>query len=169
MENINRNSNSGGANTNINGLNNEKEIDKDFTNLFDTIEKKKNHSIVTLDGKTYEKPKKHRFRKYMKDDINKNVKPAHGCKEPDACLINNTTSPPTVYIFEAKYQCQPGSVCEKLQTGVFKRDHYSKLILIEINPIHFFYLLNLFLILSYIKFLYSPLEFDRHNFSRRTH
>ena len=55
--------------------------------------------------------------------INNSLKfpPAHGCKDPDAAYIKDN------YIFsiEKKFQEKGGSVVEKLQTAVFKRDHYN--------------------------------------------
>lgn len=62
---------------------------------------------------------------YMNNKIEKNIKHAHGCKQPDECYINERTS--TIFIIEKKFQNCSGSVCEKIQTPDFKIWHYNRL------------------------------------------
>lgn len=129
-ENISNKSKSGGANTNKNGLGNEREVRKQLSNSCDIIEKKVSYSIVKINGindKSFKQVKNGKnFKKCMGGHIDKNVNDAHGCKEPDICYIDENEK--IIYILEVKYQGKGGSVCEKLQTGVFKINHYSKLI-----------------------------------------
>ena len=58
--------------------------------------------------------------------INKGTN-AGGCKYPDEAYINESKK--YLYIIEKKFQQCKGSVCEKIQTGLFKKEHYSKLFL----------------------------------------
>lgn len=55
--------------------------------------------------------------------MNKKIVIAHACKEPDEVFISDKH----VFILEKKWQTVSGSVIEKLQTGVFKQEHYSAL------------------------------------------
>jgi hypothetical protein len=115
----------GGSKTNKNGL-----IYEDFTELkteyniissdkhYKKINFKVNEDIVFITTK-----QSHLF-KYMEDSLNKDIPKAHGCKNPDECYINENTK--TIFILEKKFQQVQGSVCEKLQTGGFKRRHYKK-------------------------------------------
>ena len=62
--------------------------------------------------------------RYMpKEKYNPNIS-AHGCKVPDECYIDISTD--TIFIIEKKFQSCNGSVCEKIQTGQFKKQHYGK-------------------------------------------
>ena len=68
--------------------------------------------------------KKKGFIKYMRsiNQVNLNVFPAHGCKEPDMVLIYNKF----MFILEIRSQNVSGSTAEKLQTADFKRSHFEK-------------------------------------------
>lgn len=127
-----RGTGAGGKNTNKNGLNYEKITD--LSNDYNIVK------IILKDKKKYKKIKfkdeysnenkyivvnQFNFMKYLNDKQNKDIKPAHGCKNPDECYINEDTN--TIYIIEKKFQQCSGSVCEKIQTGDFKRYVYSLL------------------------------------------
>ena len=63
---------------------------------------------------------------YIKDDKYKDSKKlAHGCKEPDDAYLFQDKK--KLFIVEKKYQGGPGSVAEKLQTAVFKKQFYEKI------------------------------------------
>ena len=105
---INRGTKAGGKNTNINGLNFEKETScknileekcyKDYSkNLFKLfINKKKIYSVID------------------------------GCKSPDECYINEDKK--HIIIIEKKFQNKSGSVCEKIQTAPFKKLYFEKIL-----------------------------------------
>ncbi len=96
-----RNVKSGGKNTNINGLSFEKETQVSFDNEY----------IIPLH--------KRQLYKYF----NKlNIEIPHGCKSPDEVFLNTKRN--ILFIIEKKFQSSGGSVCEKIQTGIFKKDFY---------------------------------------------
>ena len=64
--------------------------------------------------------------KYIDNKIDHTIPPAHGCKRPDECYIDEERK--IIFIIEKKFQQVPGSVCEKIQTSDFKKWHYSRLI-----------------------------------------
>lgn len=120
----NKGTGAGGANTNKNGLSYESLTDLD--DKLEIVESgqysckiKFNVSDVVLT-----RTKQSHLFKCMKDHINKQVKKAHGCKNPDECYINEATK--TMFIIEKKFQQTPGSVCEKIQTPDFKIWQYSR-------------------------------------------
>jgi hypothetical protein len=55
--------------------------------------------------------------------IDKDIKPARGCMYPDEVFLNGLN----LYILEKKTQSVRGSIDEKLQTGLFKLEHFKKL------------------------------------------
>jgi hypothetical protein len=72
------------------------------------------------------------------NEKNINIQPAAGCKKPDEAYINETRK--QLFIIEKKFQQGPGSVDEKLQTGLFKKTHYKKLF--PNYTIHYVYCLS---------------------------
>ena len=58
------------------------------------------------------------------NEKNTTLQPAAGCKEPDEAYIDNVRK--TIFIIEKKFQQTEGSVDEKIQTGPFKKFHYSQ-------------------------------------------
>jgi hypothetical protein len=124
---INRGTGAGGANTNVNGLSYE-----DKTNLEPLFSE--------LMFNTTTKIKKIKFNGYSNELINANksilykymnsigekssLQQASGCKEPDEAYIDNNKK--SVFIIEKKFQQTSGSVDEKIQTGPFKKMHYSQ-------------------------------------------
>lgn len=102
--NKNRGTGAGGSNTNHNGLKFEEN-----TNLDDFKEK----GFIHL--------KKNKLYKHF--NINtKEIKGAHGCKQPDEAFLSKDT----LFIIEKKHQNRAGSVCEKIQTSEFKLWFYKK-------------------------------------------
>lgn len=139
MAQINRGTGAGGANTNVNGLRYE-----GITDLLDRQlakspqepkEPKAFYNIVQFKAQSHIFYAAHqsRFHKSMKQlgfpmtlDAERCItRPAHGCSKPDAAYIHLPTK--TIFIIEKKFQQCSGSVCEKIQTGCFKRRHYQKL------------------------------------------
>jgi hypothetical protein len=53
------------------------------------------------------------------------TQPAHGCRQPDEAYVD--TARKKIVIIEKKFQEHGGSVCEKIQTGDFKRRQYQKM------------------------------------------
>jgi hypothetical protein len=130
---INKGTGAGGAMTNHNGLNYEDitSLDTHITVLCEeTYGKGKNGKGYKVkfneNGKTFIKLCKSGLFLYMqtKNEIN-NIIPASGCKQPDEAFINEEDK--TLFIIEKKFQQTTGSVDEKIQTGVFKKYHYSQL------------------------------------------
>lgn len=120
----NKGTGAGGSNTNGNGIPYEKmtELDDRIT----VISKDKLSTKVKFNGheKLFVKTKQAQFFKYMEDEIDKEIKQAHGCKKPDECYIDEELK--NIFIIEKKFQQTNGSVCEKIQTPDFKLWQYSR-------------------------------------------
>lgn len=132
---IKKNTSGGGKNTNISGLAFENITCLNFK-LIDTDCEIKNKILsykinFIIDDLVINKELIYiynkRLLKYMNHNklINNTIKPANGCKQPDECYINMDDK--ILFIIEKKFQKGSGSVSEKLQTAVFKREHYNKL------------------------------------------
>ena len=134
MPNItNRGTGAGGAMTNHNGLNYE-----DITSLntqFEILEEIRYGNGINGNGykvkfnnneKVFIKLCKSALFLYMrlKNELS-DIIPAAGCKKPDEAYLDEESK--TLFIIETKFQQTSGSVDEKIQTGVFKMYHYSKL------------------------------------------
>ncbi len=117
-----RNKKSGGVMTNRNGLSYEKLTD--LQTEYKIVSKNSKYSIIKfpLSDNEYIKPKN--LFEYMKEYLAKDIPKAHGCKKPDECYINKEKK--LIFIIEKKFQKVSGSVCEKIQTGEFKRWQYSR-------------------------------------------
>lgn len=111
----------GGKNTNINGLNHERLTD--LRDRYDFVSKNE----IKFHGfdKLFVQANRRKLHIYMKNINELNKKPTHGCKQPDEAYIDSIDK--KVYILEKKYQSKGGSVCEKIQTGCFKKYHYQEL------------------------------------------
>lgn len=121
----NKGTGAGGSNTNKNGLSYE-EITK-LDDRITIIEKNKFSNIIIFNDnnkKLFTKTKHANFFKCMEDEINTNIKKAHGCKNPDECYIDKDLK--NIFIIEKKFQQCSGSVCEKIQTPDFKLWQYSR-------------------------------------------
>ena len=122
----NKGTGAGGANTNVNGKSFEKVTLLTEKTQINTSHK--DYSIISFSSKpnqNFYAPKSFSSfsKKYMKGKYNPDIS-AHGCKVPDECYINFDTN--TIFIIEKKSQSCSGSVCEKIQTGLFKKKHYEK-------------------------------------------
>lgn len=124
---VNRGTGAGGSNTNVNGLSYE-----DKTNLNTLLSevsytKKKQFKTIKFNGYPNEliDVSKSNLYKYMNSIGEKSsLQPAAGCKNPDEAYIDNNKK--IVFIIEKKFQQTSGSVDEKIQTGPFKKLHYSQ-------------------------------------------
>jgi len=120
----NKGTGAGGSNTNGNGIPYEKmtELDDRIT----VISKDELSTKVKFNGheKLFVKTKQAQFFKYMEDEIDKKINPAHGCKKPDECYIEELKK--IIFIIEKKFQQTGGSVCEKIQTPQFKLWQYKR-------------------------------------------
>lgn len=139
---INRGTGAGGARTNHNGL--FYESITDLKPLFSSFisNKKNNYNRVQFVGYEQEfiNVNQSALHRYMnnKNEKNKNIQPAAGCKKPDEAYINETTK--QIFIIEKKFQQGSGSVDEKIQTGPFKKRHYKKLF--QNYNVHYIYCLS---------------------------
>lgn len=121
---INRGTGAGGSKTNKNGISYENlsDLDDKITILESNKYSKK---IKFVDSeKCFIKTKQANLFKCMDDEIDKNVKKAHGCKNPDECYIDKESK--NMFIIEKKFQQCSGSVCEKIQTSDFKLWQYKR-------------------------------------------
>lgn len=114
----------GGANTNANGLKFEQDTDL-MTDATCKGEINKWADEVFFGEGLFTVPKKKTgLFNLIKPSLPKDQQ-AHGCKQPDECYIRDSDK--VIFILEKKYQQCSGSVCEKLQTAVFKQDHMREL------------------------------------------
>ena len=123
----NRGTGAGGANTNVNGLEFERNID--LRKNYEIISTENGINKISFTGTTQKFIEVHKakLQNYMKKNKEMNLKIdiAHGCKHPDEAYID--TNKKLLIIIEKKFQQGSGSVCEKLQTALFKRDHFGNL------------------------------------------
>ena len=124
----NKGTGAGGANTNLNGLSYEDKTN--LEELFSELKCDKKSKIRNIKFNNYQNElvnvNKSNLYKFMEKIGEKNDKlqPAAGCKEPDEAYIDINKK--MVFIIEKKFQQTSGSVDEKIQTGPFKKIHYSK-------------------------------------------
>ena len=121
----NKGTGAGGSNTNKNGLSYESRTLLDSQIEF--TKRVKGFELVKFKTSQTEfiKANKTKLFKFMKNTMDTTINPAHGCKRPDECFINNETK--IVFIIEKKFQKVGGSVCEKIQTPDFKVWQYQRL------------------------------------------
>jgi hypothetical protein len=122
----NKGTGAGGSKTNTNGLPYE-ELTELNTHYEIKKKQKYGNEIVFNTNKdvSFISTKQSKVFKYMDEHMNKDMIRAHGCKNPDECFIDEKTK--KIFIIEKKFQQTHGSVCEKIQTGGFKKKHYNKL------------------------------------------
>jgi len=124
---VNKGTGAGGSKTNLNGLTYE-----DKTNLESLFSEMNINKIGTKTIKfinydyTFINANKSILYKYLEKNGERNIKlqKASGCKLPDEAYIDITRK--IIFIIEKKFQQTPGSVDEKIQTGPFKKLHYSE-------------------------------------------
>ena len=85
----NKGTGAGGSNTNKNGLSYENKTSLDTH--FEYSKQINGFTVVKFSTSPTEfvTASKTQFFKYMKDEMNKEIAPAHGCQRPDECFINN--------------------------------------------------------------------------------
>lgn len=120
----NKGTGAGGSNTNKNGIPYEEITDLDDRITIIETNKFSNTIKFNDNEKSFIKTKQANLFKCMKDEINTNIKKAHGCKNPDECYIDKELK--NMFIIEKKFQQCSGSVCEKIQTPDFKLWQYSR-------------------------------------------
>ena len=120
----NKGTGAGGKNTNKNGLSYEEKTD--LTDRITILENNKFFSKIIFNSnkKCFIKTQQANLFKYMNNEINTDIKKAHGCKNPDECYIDEELK--NIFIIEKKFQQCGGSVCEKIQTPDFKLWQYSR-------------------------------------------
>ena len=120
----NKGTGAGGTKTNENGLSYE-EI-TDLNDKITILKEFKTSIIIKFNGneKSFKKTKQANLFKCFKDEMNKDIAKAHGCKNPDECYIDEEFK--NIFIIEKKFQQCSGSVCEKIQTPDFKLWQYSR-------------------------------------------
>lgn len=120
----NKGTGAGGSNTNKNGISYEEMTDLD--DKLTIIKENKFSTLIKFNGneKSFIKTKQAHLFKCMKYAMNRNIKKAHGCKNPDECFIDTVSK--NMFIIEKKFQQCSGSVCEKIQTPDFKMWQYSR-------------------------------------------
>ena len=124
----NRGTGAGGAQTNANGLPYEilTSLDTEFTV---TRNINKHIRIILFNGYNgnFVHTMQNGFKIYMRErnQINDNAVFPHGCKRPDECIIDEENK--KLWVIEKKFQQTSGSVCEKIQTGIFKKIAYNRL------------------------------------------
>lgn len=113
----------GGCNTNKNGL-----AYEDITNMCNYTknftecnEAGKKYRVFDFDGTTSVQVEKKSLQNYLHADYKKQEKSL----QPDEAFID--TDKKTIYILEKKFQQTAGSVDEKIQTGMFKRELYEQM------------------------------------------
>ena len=124
MEHINKGKGAGGCNTNKNGLPYEELTD--LNDCLDELCHLPHSKVIKFKNSDikYIKTKQANLYKCMSDHIDKNIKKAHGCKNPDECYIDEERK--IMFIIEKKFQQVSGSVCEKIQTYDFKMWQYQR-------------------------------------------
>jgi hypothetical protein len=125
---VNKGTGAGGANTNLNGLSYEEKTNLEPLFIVLKFEKKTGFKIIKFPDYEHEfiNANKSKLYKYLESIGEKNheLQPAAGCKEPDEAYIDLNRK--IIFIIEKKFQQTSGSVDEKIQTGPFKKQHYSK-------------------------------------------
>ena len=123
---VNKGTGAGGSNTNKNGLPYEELTD--LSNKLNVISENKISKLIQFNNNTesvFITGKKSKLFEILKDFYNNSIEKAHGCKHPDEFYIDEKRK--NIFILEKKFQQSSGSVCEKIQTGPFKKRHYNKL------------------------------------------
>lgn len=124
---VNRGIGAGGCNTNKNGLS--YEILTDLRTNYVSVSKKNGFNVIKFSSFPhfdFIEVSKTKLKKYMKfiNEFDDSVEPAHGCKQPDEIYVCPLRK--KVFIIEKKFQQCSGSVCEKIQTAEFKKEHFKR-------------------------------------------
>lgn len=121
-----RGTGAGGENTNINGLSYEELTNLETECVIESLNKDSKKIVFKNDTEktVFLFTKQSHLFKCMKDYIDASISKAHGCKNPDECIINFDKK--NIFIIEKKFQQVSGSVCEKIQTSNFKIWQYRR-------------------------------------------
>jgi hypothetical protein len=113
----------GGKLTNENGLSYENITNiLNYFSVYETItDKNINYYIIDIDKKKYIYLQKKNLEKFLFKDYNKLEKSLY----PDEAFIDIENN--KLFILEKKFQQTSGSVDEKIQTGLFKKEFYKEL------------------------------------------
>ena len=136
---MNKGTGAGGSQTNVNGLS--FEVDTLISSEFSTKEMYDHNKIRVVEStngtrfKTGSKKNYHHIMREFNPDY-VDIPLLHGTKEPDEYYNTSTDS----FILETKYQCQSGSVCEKLQTSPMKQKRLQRMY--PNHRIHYMYILS---------------------------
>lgn len=137
---VNRGTGAGGAGTNETGL--KYEDATDLVSVCDIARSVPHGNVVMFHGdtayRTFILTSQSKVFKYLAPHICLDVDPAHGCKKPDECVIDERAK--RIFIIEKKFQHCSGSVCEKIQTSDFKLWQYRRLF--PAHEIHYIYCLS---------------------------
>lgn len=132
LQNKNKGTGAGGANTNRNGLSYEKMTDLSteykIIGRYCYHRKRYYGSVIRFKinkKKKFKYTEKHGFLKCTEKYRDKEVEIGHGCKQPDGCFIDEKTK--IIFIIEKKNQNVAGSVCEKIQSVPFKLHNYEEM------------------------------------------
>lgn len=109
----------GGCNTNKNGLSYEERTN--VCNHTKSYKEEKKHRVFDFDGIKRIQVEKKCLQGYLASEFNQMEKSL----QPDEAFID--TEKKRIYILEKKFQQTAGSVDEKIQTGLFKRELYEQL------------------------------------------
>ena len=125
---VNKGTGAGGANTNANGL--PYESMTDLSDRYTVVNVNVNTYIKNIKFANSEKIfvtpiRKSRFLPMMSNELDQNITPAHGCKQPDEVYVDRINH--VLFIIEKKFQNSSGSVCEKIQTPHFKKWQYERM------------------------------------------
>lgn len=122
-KNITRGTGAGGKLTNKNGLSYENLTNiLQYFNIYKTINNKKIiYHIIDINNKKYIYLQKRNLEIFLNKDFNKLEKSLY----PDEAFIDMENK--KIFILEKKFQQTNGSVDEKIQTGVFKKEFYEEL------------------------------------------
>jgi len=123
---VNNGTGAGGANTNANGLPYESMTDlRDRYNVINNNNNIKKIKFANSEKIFVTPIRKSRFLPMMSNELDQNITPAHGCKQPDEVYVDRINH--VLFIIEKKFQNSSGSVCEKIQTPHFKKWQYERM------------------------------------------
>jgi hypothetical protein len=139
LEQKNRGTGAGGKNTNKNGLSFERKTDLRNSEYYTITKRNKNREELILSLDDFEVNFiRLKGTGFIKEFNLKQEDLAHGCKRPDEVYYNECSK--TIFIIEKKNQNCGGSVCEKIQTGQFKKDFFQTIL--EGYNVHYIYCLS---------------------------
>lgn len=119
----------GGSKTNLKGL--QFEIDTELSTHYDVMLEVKKPIVKKIkfknSNKIYFNVNKGNLIKFLDEDgyVDNKIIVPNGCKQPDECYVDYENK--RIFIIEKKTQGTGGSVCEKLQTSIYKKNELSRI------------------------------------------